>query len=82
MEKYNLKDFPSDITNHGSPDLELYFLFTYNLQYRGGSTRSYKATFLSESKNFQIRSKAIKMLSCRNFASLLDPLLQKNLVLK
>ena len=55
MEKYHLKDIPSDITNHGSQDLE-YFLFTCNLQYRKGSIRV--AKFLSESKTFQIRSKS------------------------
>ena len=31
------------------------------------------AKFLSESNTFHIKSKAIKMLSCKNFATLLDP---------
>ena len=39
----------------------------------GGSGRG--AKFLLESNTFHIRSKTIKMLSCRNFAPLLDPLL-------
>ena len=38
--------------------------------HRGGSRRV--AKFLSESNTFHIKSKAIKMLSCRNFATLLD----------
>ena len=31
------------------------------------------AKFLSESDTFHIKSKIIKMLSCKNFATLLDP---------
>ena len=38
---------------------------------RGRSRRV--AKFISESHSFHIKSKAIKMLSCTNFATLLDP---------
>ena len=41
---------------------------------RGGSRRVVK--FLSESNTFHIKSNAIKMLSCKNFATLLDPSLR------
>ena len=34
--------------------------------------------FLPESDTFQIRSKAIKILFCKNFATLLDPRMQLN----
>ena len=42
----------------------------------GGVSRRV-AIFLPESKTFHIKSKEIKMLSCENFASLLDPPLPK-----
>ena len=40
---------------------------------RGGSREV--AKFLSESNTFYIKSKTIKMLSCKNFATLLDSLI-------
>ena len=45
-----------------------------SLQVRGGSRGV--AKFLSESNTFHIKSKAIKMLSCKSIATLLDPPLQ------
>ena len=48
---------------------QVYINFQDN--FRGGYRRV--ATFLSESNTFHIKSKAIKMLSCKRFATLPDP---------
>ena len=49
-----------------------WLLFRVNFtNFRGGSRRV--AKFLSESNTFHIKAKAIKILSCKNFATLLDP---------
>ena len=56
--------------------LKVFFIFNFDYYYenRGGSRRV--AKFLSESNTSHIKSKAIKMLSCKNFATHLDPPLE------
>ena len=45
--------------------------FFFNFETRIGSESGKIAKFLSESNTFHIKSKAIKMLSCKKFATLL-----------
>ena len=53
----------------------VYILHVKHLKAEGGSRKV--AKFISESQTFYKNSKATKMLSFKNFATLLDPPLRK-----